>query len=388
MTTPPVLAIRRVDAIPIALPLKKPVRMADAATVEKAENLLVRIEAADGNVGWGEAASAPTMTGDTLGGLVAAVQHLAPLLVGQNALTWPRLTVRLRAGLLGNTGAHSAIEMALLDLAGRATGLSLADLITAEACNSGPSLRDMIDSGPRRKAVAPMWLIGNATPEQDFAEAEARLREGFRFFKLKVAVKSLDQDIAATHAVRKAIGPDIPLCGDANCGFAPDAARRYLEGTRDARLLFLEQPLAPEDLGSLAALTRALPVPIGADEGIHSSADIETHAKLGVGGLSLKLIKLGGFWRTLAAALLCEDLGLKVNVAAKIAESSIATAAAVHLACTVPSIDWGVSLTHFYLAEDIVKTPLVLGDGVVEPPSGSGLGVEVDEGRVARFQVA
>ena len=56
--------------------------------------------------------------------------------------------------------------------------------------------------------------------------------------------------------------------------------------------------------------------------------------------------------RTLAAALLCDDLGLKVNVAAKIAELSLGTAAAAQLACTLPSIDWGVSLTHFYLAED------------------------------------
>src|SRR5713101_222384 len=67
------LAIRRVDAIPVALPLRKPVRMA-AETVTHARNILVRIEAADGMVGWGEAASAPTMTGDTLGGLTAAVR--------------------------------------------------------------------------------------------------------------------------------------------------------------------------------------------------------------------------------------------------------------------------------------------------------------------------
>ena len=71
------LIIRRVDAIPVALPLKAPMKMA-GVTITKAENLLVRIEAADGTVGWGEAASAPTMTGDTQGGLVAAVRdHLA-----------------------------------------------------------------------------------------------------------------------------------------------------------------------------------------------------------------------------------------------------------------------------------------------------------------------
>ena len=86
-------------------------------------------------------------------------------------------------------------------------------------------------------------------------------------------------------------------------------------------------------------------------------------------------------------AALCERLGLKINVAAKIAESSIGTAAAVHLACALPSTDWGVSLTHFYLAEDIVRQPLPLRDGVVAPPSGPGLGVDVDEAAVARLRV-
>jgi muconate cycloisomerase len=85
--------------------------------------------------------------------------------------------------------------------------------------------------------------------------------------------------------------------------------------------------------------------------------------------------------------MLCRRLRLKVNVAAKIAESSIATAAAVQLACAVPSVDWGVSLTHFYLAEDIVRRPLAIQDGAVSLPSGPGLGVEVDEAAVERFRV-
>ena len=79
------LIIRRVDAIPLGLPLSKPVAMA-GVTVRQALNIVVRIESADGTVGWGEAASAPTMTGDTLGSLLAAVRdHLGPLLVGEDA---------------------------------------------------------------------------------------------------------------------------------------------------------------------------------------------------------------------------------------------------------------------------------------------------------------
>jgi L-alanine-DL-glutamate epimerase-like enolase superfamily enzyme len=58
----------------------------------------------------------------------------------------------------------------------------------------------------------------------------------------------------------------------------------------------------------------------------------------------------------------------------------------VHLACAVPNVDWGVSLTNLYLAEDLVRSPLAIADGKVGLPSGPGLGVEVDETAVARYR--
>jgi len=364
------LVIRRVDAIPVALPLTKPVKMA-AETVTHARNVLVRIEAQDGTVGWGEAASAPTMTGDTVAGLVAAVrEHLAPLLAGEDAWMRPALMKRLKVALYGNTGAHSAVEMALLDLAGRSAGVPVIDLI----------------GGAIRREVAPMWLVGNATPDQDVAEAEARRRAGIRFFKLKVAVKPLATEIATALAVRKALGPELPVCADANCGFSHEAARHYLAATEQAGLLFLEQPFEAADIKGLTALARTAPIAIGADEGIHSLRDIEAHAAAGAGGVSLKLIKLGGFGAALDAGALCQRLGLAVNIAAKMSESSLASAAVVHLACAVENIDWGVSLTHFYLAEDIVRRPLAMANGLVSLPLSAGLGVDIDEAAVARLR--
>jgi muconate cycloisomerase len=232
-----------------------------------------------------------------------------------------------------------------------------------------------------------MWLLGNATIEQDVAEAHERQREGFHFFKLKVATKSLEEDIAATRAVRAAVGATTPLCADANCGFTPEAARAYAARAAESGLLFLEQPLAAGDLAGVAELARASPVPIGADESIHSLADIEAQARSGVAGLSLKLIKLGGFSAALEAAALCRRLGLELNIAGKIAESSIAAAATTHLACAMPSAAWGVSLTHFYLAEDVVERPPVLREGRVALPTGAGLGIDVDETAVARLRV-
>src|SRR6476660_2840612 len=103
----PPLIVRRIDVFPVALPLKAPMKMA-GITIAKAENLLVRVELANGHVGWGDAPSAPTMTGDTLGGLVTAVRdHLAPLLTGKDV--WPKHDYRpmLQRALVGNSGAHS-----------------------------------------------------------------------------------------------------------------------------------------------------------------------------------------------------------------------------------------------------------------------------------------
>ena len=364
------LMMRRVDAIPVSLPLKTPMKMA-AETITAAQNLLVRIEAADGTVGWGEAASAPTMTGDTQGGLVAAVRdHLAPMIVGKDARDWPVLRPALHRALLGNGGAHSAVEMAVLDLIGRASGMRLIDLL----------------GRPRRNGVKPMWLLGNKTANEDVAEARAKQAAGFDFFKLKIGVKPLAKEIAIAFAVREAL-PNTPLCADANCGLTLAAARSYVENTRKARLMFVEQPLAYDDIEGLRKLARGSKVPIGVDEGIHSFADIATSAKAGAGGVSLKLIKLGGITPAIEAGKLCQRLGLSVNIAAKIAESSISSAAALHLACAVPKADWGVSLTHFYLAEDLVRRPLPLAGGLVALPEGPGLGVEVDEAAVERFRV-
>ena len=185
----------------------------------------MRIEAADGTVGWGEAASAPTMTGDTQGGLVAAVRdHLAPMLVGKDACDWPRLRPAMHRALAGNGGAHSAIEMAVLDLIGRATGQA--------ADRSGR---------PARAATAckPMWLLGNKTAERGCRRgARQDQAEGFHFFKLKIGVKPLKDEIAIAHAVREAL-PKTPLCADANCGLTLAAAqslcREDAQGRTDVR---------------------------------------------------------------------------------------------------------------------------------------------------------
>ena len=75
------MRIKRVEPIAVSFPMKKPVFMA-GVEIRRADNVLVRIEADNGVVGWGEAASAPTMTGETVESMMAAIRYLIPALEG------------------------------------------------------------------------------------------------------------------------------------------------------------------------------------------------------------------------------------------------------------------------------------------------------------------
>src|SRR5476651_343421 len=99
----------------------KPVIMA-GEEVRQADNVLVRIETDSGLVGWGEAASAPVMTGDTLESIVSAVHYLDPALRGRDFTDIEGALAAMDGRMYGNGGAKAAIEIALHDIAGRATG--------------------------------------------------------------------------------------------------------------------------------------------------------------------------------------------------------------------------------------------------------------------------
>lgn len=366
------LTIRRIDAIPVALPLVKPVVMA-GERIERSKSLVVRIEAANGLVGWGEASAAPVMTGDLLAGMCAAVSdHLAPLVVGQDALRRAALSQQAGAALLHNTGAKCALDMALNDLVGRHLGVGICDLF-------GGALRDELE---------PMYLLGNAKVEDDIREAKSKLAEGWRFFKLKIGIKPPAEEAAAAIAVRRALGEDVALCADANMGMRYADARDFALGAREAKLLFIEQPLHADDFDGMAALARVSPTPLNGDESIGSVASILALHRMGaIGGANIKTIKMGGLAPAVHAMHVCGALGLNINLAGKVAESSIAAAALLHLAALAPNLDWGLNITQHYLAEDLTDQPTAIERGTARRPEGPGLGIEVSEARVARFRV-
>jgi L-alanine-DL-glutamate epimerase-like enolase superfamily enzyme len=366
--------IKVIEPIAVSLPMKKPVQMA-GETVARADNVFVRIETEDGVVGWGEAASAPTMTGETVASMMAAVAHMTPVLLNRSADDFAGASAAMDAAMYGNSGAKAAIEIALHDLVGRATGRPLHALFGAL----------------QRQSMPVLAVVGSDDAAADLQEAEARYAAGYRAFKIKVGLASPEADAERTRVVCKALKAHDGEClvsSDANQGYSTDAALRYVQAVADCGLDFFEQPVEAHDLGGMARIADAAPgIWIGADEGIHSGADIARHHELKAArGASLKAIKLGGLRALFAASCLCDRLGMRINISCKTGESSVASAAAAHIAAVVPALAWGLTVTSPGLAEDVVTAPLRVEIGHVAVPEGPGLGVEVDERRMRRCQ--
>lgn len=365
------MKIKRIEPIAVSLPMVKPIKMA-FEEVARAENVLVRLETDDGVVGWGGAAAAPTMTGETVASMTAAIRYLAPKLEGMPPDDIAAIMARAGNYLYGNQSAKSVIEIALHDALGRTQGKPVHDLLGAKRRERVPILR-MVGTG---KGIA-----------ADVEEAKRARAEGHVAFKIKVGVGDPHDDAERTRAICAALdGRDLLICADANQGYTPEQAVRYVREVDGTTLAFFEQPVAARDIEGMAQVARASRIPIGCDEGLHTLDDVRRHYDAGAaGGFSLKTIKLGGLGPVMEAGRLCERLSLKINLASKMAETGISSAALLHLAAALPAVDWGVGFSSQYLVDDILKTPLGFSAGHVSVPSGAGLGIDVDEAKVRRY---
>ena len=299
------MKIKRVEPIAVSIPMRKPVFMA-GVEIRTADNVLVRIEADNGTIGWGEAASAPTMTGETVESMMAAVAYLAPAVEGRPAEDIAGTIAAMRERMYANTSAKAAIEMALHDLVGRATGEPAYALL----------------GGRARRRMPILGVIGTGELASDLREAESKKAQGYVAFKIKVGIDKPLVDAERTRRVCALIGSGALMSADANQGWSTEEAVQYVRALVGTRLDFFEQPVPAEDLAGMAAVAKAAAeagaVAIGADESIHSLEDLRrSHAQGAARGASLKTIKLGGMRAVMEAGRLCEELGLKVNVAAK-----------------------------------------------------------------------
>jgi len=367
--TPARAAIRRIEPIAVSLPMTKPMKMA-GVLIKAADNVLVRVELDGGHVGWGEAASAHSMTGETVESMMAAVRHMAPALLDMDGADIEAVSTRMDQLMYYNQSAKSAVEMALHDALGKALNKPVYELL----------------GGKKRSRVPVLWLLGTGSIDGDIAEAKAKQAAGFVAFKVKVGVGDPLDDALRTRKVCEALGRGLLISSDANQGYSLEQALAYVKAVDGSGLDFFEQPISGHNIDGMATLAAATGIPIGFDEGLHGMEDLlQHHERKAARGCSLKTIKLGGLKGVMHAAELCQKLGMHVNLACKVAESGIAAASLMQLAAAVPEVAWGVSITNQYLADDIVRATIKVVDGHAEVPGGVGLGVEVDEAKVRKY---
>jgi L-alanine-DL-glutamate epimerase-like enolase superfamily enzyme len=364
--------IKTIEPVAVSLPMLKPVIMA-GEEVRRADNVLVKIEADNGMAGWGEAAAAPVMTGDTLESIVSAVHYLSSALRGRDPADIAGALAAMDGRMYGNHGAKAAIEIALHDLTGRANGTPVHALL-----------------GKKKRSRMPLLgVIGGGDHQGDLRDAEQKKTAGVTAYKIKVGIDTPENDAARTRAICKILGSGLLISADANQGYSADQAITYVRAVKGSGLDFFEQPVAAHDLAGMAAVAAATDIAIGADEGIHSLEDIRRHhERKAARGVSLKAIKLGGVRAVTEAGRLCDHLAMSVNISCKTGESSVACAAALHVASVLPNVAWGLTLTHTGLAADVATQPLPTAKGYVDGLDRPGLGIDVDEDRVRRHRVA
>lgn len=366
------MRIAAVEAVAVSVPLREPLRMA-VATVTARDCVVVRVRSDSGLEGVGDAVIAPYFTGETLGSALALVRGIAAgLLAGADVFDTERIDATLSKAIVGNPATRSALEIALWDLKARALGVPLYQLL----------------GGRMRAEVPTIWHLSHDGADPNAKEAAQARAEGFRWFKLKVGKGAFADEVASTHAVRDAIGPDADLVLDANQAWTPPEAVRFLDAVADAHVRFVEQPVHRADMRGLAWVQARTAVAVVADEAVFDPPDLLEHAACGaVQGVVTKLIKAGGVAGVMRVATVADAAGIGVHLAGMAGETSISAAAGTHVAVALRSLTFGTGIAPHYLVDDVVEEWLRPQGGVLSPPPGPGLGVTVSEEALRRLAI-
>lgn len=340
----------------------------DAAATE----VIVQVETDEGLSGIGE--SLATFCPEAVD---AAVRQMATFVVGQSPFEVEPFYRRAFHGRwqfyrrLGHVAA-AGIEMALWDVVGKALGQPVHRLL-------GGALRDRIDHYCWLQRQDPLVM----------AEQARRGREqGFTVFYLKVGIEPR-ADLAAVEAVRAGAGADALLRVDANGGWSTAEAVKIIRELARFDLDFVEQPVAITDLEGLAEVRRQCGVAICIDQGAWTQWDIAAALRRQAADYYCsEPARCGGLLEFKKACALVASFHARVCRHAG-PELGVAAAAALQVCATVPNLTIGNQTAVHLCADDIIVEDLRTFDrGTVLVPQGPGLGVTLDEKKLARYAEA
>ena len=309
----------------------------------------VRLRAADGTEGWGEAAATPYY-GETAETAMAVLPVLGKALVaavGEDVLALERAE-RAMARVPGpNSAARAALSAALHDLAGKRLGVAVWTLLGLDA------------SAPRSS-----FTIGLDMP-QVFRE-NVREAAAYPVLRLKVGT---EHDEELLRIVREE-APSATLRVDANTAWTAREAVRALPLLEAYDVELLEQPVGADDLDGLARVRRRARIPVIADESCRVAADVPRLAGC-VDGVNIKLAKCGSLREALKIAHVARAHGMSLMLGCMV-ESTLGIAAALQLA---PLVDWVDLDGAALLAKDPFQGPGIEADGSLRFNREPGLGV-------------
>ncbi|NYE19017.1 galactonate dehydratase [Microbacterium immunditiarum] len=338
--------------------------------------VLVRIEAETGVVGWGDASLEHRPAT-----IAAAVRELSAHLIGEDPLPVTRHWQRLSRGGFYRGGpvlasAVAGIDQALWDLRGHHFDAPVHVLL-------GGPCRDRI------RLYTHTW--GTPGHTGDPARAAMLVGAGYTLVKASIAgpvdfldaPEGVERFRADLEALREAIGPAADFGIDLHGRVSLPHARRLAEAVAHTRPAFLEEPLRPEHTRHLARITASTTIPIAVGERLYSREEMLPALEAGIAIAQPDVSHAGGITEAFRIATLAESFD--VQIAPHCPLGPVALAACVQLDLAIPNFyaqEHVIDLTSAASPDlAILRDPsvLVAVDGAILRPEGPGLGIEIDE---------
>ena len=358
------MRITNIQTTAVRVPLREPLKWT-GGTRESASGLILEIETDEGIVGVGEA------PGPTLSVIQTIVdRELRQFLVGEDPLRLEWLLHRMeeysRNWASIAAYAIAGVEMALLDIKGKALGVPVAELL----------------GGISRRTVPVIGYLFIDEPEANAAKAADFVAAGHTELKLKVG-RDLTQDHDSVAAIRDRVGPDVKIRIDANMNWSVPAAIKWIRALEQYDLQYVEQPVPDFDIAGMAQVRRAVATPIAADEScttLRSAVELIKADACDV--FVVYPSEAGGLTRAAQIAALAAAAG-KWCAIGSWAELGVATTANAHLASASPNFAFAND-THYPLQlEDVLDEQVAIEGGGIEITAEPGLGVTLDPEQVA-----
>ena len=366
--------IQSIDAILVDIPTIRPHKLS-MTTMGVQTMVIVRIKDSDGLEGLGEAT--------TIGGLAYGPEspesvkltidtYFAPQLIGQPASNVNTLMVSLNRSSRGNNLAKSSIETALLDLLGKRLNRPLSDLL----------------GGAIHQHIPVLWTLASGDTTKDIEEAKTLIAARRHCdFKLKIGSRPLMEDVRHVAAIKEALGEQASVRVDVNQAWDESTANKGMAELQAAGVDLVEQPTPMKDFAALARLSAKFHIPILADEAGADATDMYKLAAEGFSGaVAMKIAKAGGPLRALEQAAVAKAAGIGLY-GGTLLEGTIGTAASLHAWATLDHLQWGTEMFGpLLMKDDIVVKSLNFHENGVDLPTGPGLGVEIDEDKLAEYR--